>query len=147
MRITGTVPLTPGEQLAETIADMRREIAELQRAAAGGPEAWHYIGDVGEPAFQTGWANFGGGHRTARYRKVGDDVTVEGLVVRSSGTGASPFTLPAGYRPPLTVLSAHIDGGNTLSRIDMQANGQLVVVSATTSLAYLDINLRFTTSA
>jgi hypothetical protein len=37
MRITGTVPLTPAEQLAATIADMRREIDDLQRAAAAPP--------------------------------------------------------------------------------------------------------------
>ena len=66
--------------------------------AAAAPTAW-----VNVAAFTNGWVNFGATDTPARYRKVGDMVFIEGNIksgVLNTAPGA--FTLPAGFRPPLT---------------------------------------------
>lgn len=62
-------------------------------------EAVHTVGVAGEPAFENGWTNFGGGFEGARFWKDPEGVVhVEGLI--KSGTVTSTmFTLPVGYRP------------------------------------------------
>jgi hypothetical protein len=62
-------------------------------------EAWHEVGATGEPAFQNGWVNFGGGFSTMAFAKDSAGfVHLKGTI--SAGTfGVAAFTLPAGYRP------------------------------------------------
>ena len=50
-------------------------------------------------SYNTGWGHYGGSNQTGRYKKIGDIVTVEGLVARTSGSLAIIATLPSGYRP------------------------------------------------
>lgn len=57
------------------------------------------------PTLINSWVNFGGSEQTARYRKIGDMVFMEGLVKLGTG-GASIFTLPTGFRPLLNVYFA-----------------------------------------
>lgn len=57
--------------------------------------------------FTNGWVNYGT-FQGAQYRKVGDMVQLRGLI-KSGTAGASAFTLPAGYRPPLNII---LTGGN-----------------------------------
>lgn len=48
--------------------------------------------------FQNGWADFGPGYSTGQYRKIGNRVSLKGMV--KNGTMGSPiFTLPSAYRP------------------------------------------------
>lgn len=68
----------------------------------GEPEAWHYIGDPGEPAFQNSWDNLsaiaGAGYDLGSYRKYDGRVYLGGYYY--GGTmGTTIFTLPVGYRP------------------------------------------------
>lgn len=67
----------------------------------GRGEDWHYVGDTGEPAFETGWDNYGGGTYPAlafRLREAGL-VDVVGYV-RCDGSGTTAVVrLPEGYRP------------------------------------------------
>ena len=66
-------------------------------------EPWHYVGTAGEPAFASGWVNFGGGYANVGYRKTPDGkVQVQGMV--KSGIANLVFVLPAGYRPAANVL-------------------------------------------
>src|SRR5262245_8049839 len=62
-------------------------------------EAWHEVGQPGEPAFQNGWQNYApGSFETAGYYKdIFGVVRLKGYV--TAGTAARVFTLPAGYRP------------------------------------------------
>jgi len=62
-------------------------------------EAWHEVGATGQPAFQNGWTNFGGGYSTMAFAKDSAGfVHLKGTM--SAGTFSVPaFTLPAGYRP------------------------------------------------
>lgn len=61
-------------------------------------DGWHYVGEAGEPAFESSWANNGGANLLAfRIREAGV-VDVQGII--TGGTrGSTIFTLPAGYRP------------------------------------------------
>lgn len=65
----------------------------------GEPEAWREVGASGQPAFVSGWQNYGGGRTPLRFRKdpMGM-VHVDGIVKRSSGSDSRIFMLPAGYR-------------------------------------------------
>jgi hypothetical protein len=53
--------------------------------------------------FSNGWINYGSVFQTAQYRKIGDVVTLRGLI-KSGTVGSSAFTLPAGYRPPARLI-------------------------------------------
>jgi hypothetical protein len=85
----GTVPAATNAGHA-TVADRANSIPS--------PEAWHLVGNPGEPAFQNGWNNTGASFSTAAYFK-----DLEGIVhLRGSvtaGISQTIFTLPAGYRP------------------------------------------------
>ena len=62
-------------------------------------EAFHLVGAAGEPAFQSGWTNFGGAFsRMGFARDSAGFVHLKGTL--SAGTfGGVIFTLPQGYRP------------------------------------------------
>lgn len=73
------------------------DVRQVASSAAQPIEGWHYIGAVGEPAFQNNWVNFDG--RAAAFRKYPDGkVRFRGLI-KSGTIGAAAFTLPVGYRP------------------------------------------------
>lgn len=61
-------------------------------------EEWHYIGDTGEPAFQSSWANVSG-YRGACFLKDPQGwVHLSGLITGDI-PGTTIFTLPEDYRP------------------------------------------------
>lgn len=62
------------------------------------------------PVFQNGWIDYGAGYQTARYRKLGDIVYIEGLI-KSGTIGLVAFTLPAGLRPVLAQQFGGISNG------------------------------------
>ena len=75
--------------------------AGLAALAAG--EAWHYVGEAGEPAFGSGWANAAADRNLAfRIREAGI-VDIQGYIENTNAPSApsSPafFTLPVDYRP------------------------------------------------
>jgi hypothetical protein len=61
-------------------------------------EGWHEVDTTGEPVFQNGWHNSGGGLETVAFYK-----DREGVVhLKGTATGSNNmivFQLPAGYRP------------------------------------------------
>lgn len=93
----------------------------------GIPAEWHNVGDPGEPAFQNGITNQGGGLVPMRFRLLPgydpDSASTTGtygcLEIQGSVTGGVNgdviFTLPAGYRPSHELrLAASDDAGNFL---------------------------------
>jgi hypothetical protein len=74
-----------------------------------------------------GWANFTG-YQPARYRKWLGLVIVQGLLQNTSGSSssASPFTLPAGFRPSAT----HALPGPFLTSLNIPSTGVVTPVSA-----------------
>jgi hypothetical protein len=98
------------------------------------PEAWHNVGDTGQPGFQNGWTNstLGASPTPAGFMIDQDGVVhlrgqvAGGTVSPTAATGAV-FTLPAGYQPT----------GGTRYFPALTANGSNVVtpgwVAVTTS--------------
>ena len=79
------------------------------------------------------WANFGGSYQTAEYWK--DNATgmvhIQGLIKNAGAPVAGDviFTLPAGYRPPATMLfavgTATTAISRTMGRCDINSAGQV----------------------
>lgn len=63
-------------------------------------EDWHYVGETGEPAFNSTWDNVSVDkyNLAFRIRETGV-VDVQGLVLDGGAGPGLVFTLPAGYRP------------------------------------------------
>jgi len=86
------------------------EAIEAYLLSGAGIETWHYVGGVGEPAFENSWANLGFGQQKCAYRKVGSRVFLVGAAT-GGADGTTIFTLPSGYRP--TNTAANIAGYHT----------------------------------
>jgi hypothetical protein len=87
-------------------------------------ESWRYVGQPGEPAFESGWTNYGG-FSPASFRKFPDGrVLVRGLVMGGTPTGAV-FTLPPGYRPPGSLIFAQSMNPNQWVRLNVSVNGSI----------------------
>ena len=91
-----------------------------QATVSTGPEALRLVGAVGQPAFQNSWVSFDADRPAGFYRDRGR-VYLTGIV--KSGTAATVFTLPTGYRP--------VVGGTSALLFNVDANGAhgLVAVS------------------
>jgi hypothetical protein len=69
-------------------------------AQIGGDEATRLVGVAGQPAFENGWANYGGGEQPVGFYRSGSRVYLQGAASNTSSPSAtSIFTLPTGYRP------------------------------------------------
>ncbi len=107
-------------------------------------EAWQ------NATLQNGWTNFGGSFATAQYYKDKEGVIhVKGAIKGGTGAlGTVLFTLPAGYTPNniRVFLAASDDAGQGTSiRVDVQTNGDVVLVTpiaSTTSLLSLEFSFR-----
>jgi hypothetical protein len=99
-------------------------------------EAWTSVG-----ALSGTWANVGAGAQIPRYRKVGDQVFIEGHV-KSGTTGTTVFTLPVGYRPPLNMTFA-TDGSGAYAILSVSSAG-VVVLTGTTGTT-MSLNCNFST--
>ena len=88
------------------------------------------IGAIGEAwtnaSYNTGWGSYGGGYPAAQYKKFGDLVFLRGLVVRSSGSATTIFTLPSGYRPTNTMMFSQL-ANDAVARIAINSSGNVVL--------------------
>ncbi len=105
---------------------------------------WHLVGGVGEPAFQNSWGNLGAGFQPVRFRRQGDEVTIEG-VAAGGGLGTTVFTLPVGYRPLAIKPVANVIS-DVLARIDVTAAGAVTHATGGAATTYLTVNCTVYTS-
>lgn len=112
-------------------------------------EDWHYVGDPGEPAFETGWENYSASPveqsswSPCSFRKDPSGlVMLRGLVkngTTGSGTTTPVFTLPMGYRPQNIAHCIIVsDGESAGSRVKVYASGQVVISIGASS--WTDLN-------
>lgn len=69
----------------------------------GVSDQWNYVGSGGgQPAFATGWGNFGHGGADLAFRLAAspaNEVRINGVVTPGAGAAPTLFTLPASYAP------------------------------------------------
>jgi hypothetical protein len=118
-----------------------------QKGTDGSPsntpiEAWHNVGDAGEPAFQNGWANFAS--EKLAFKKLPDGtVRIRGMAVGGAATAITVFTLPVGYRPSQTIYRGSFgSNGSTEVLIDIRVapDGTVQVFNRTSSYNALDMD-------
>ncbi len=92
-------------------------------------EAFHIVGTAGEPPFQNGWHNFGGGFSTGGFFK--DTLGIVHLKgnLTGAGSGTTAFTLPEGYRPAEALVMPAAGGvaGPVAANVAVLQDGQLQV--------------------
>lgn len=97
------------------------------------------------PTLVNGWVNFGSdylgaAYQTARYRKVGDVVYIEGMI--KSGTIDQPvFILPAGFRPAARqVFTCLCRGAEMSPSVGIGVGGVLYVTPGGTVIPHQGFN-------
>lgn len=88
------IDLTPPKTMAELQRWLTKNLRILQS------EAWHIVGDTGEPAFENSWANRSSGDDAdaAFYKDAFGVVHVKGTI-EGGANATTVFTLPSEYRP------------------------------------------------
>jgi len=90
------------------------------------------LGAWSTPSYGSNWTDYGGAYGGARYRKFGDTVTLQGLVISTATPSATVATLPAGYTPAhnrvFTVYSS-----NGAIRLDVNSTGTITTPGTTFS--------------
>lgn len=100
------------------------------------------------PTLTAPWVNYTpGGFQVARYRRVGAEVIIEGLL-DTNGTSVSGtltiFTLPVGYRPPLGYIFPAMSNSSTARQLSILTTGVVQVSSLPVgAVGFLSINCRF----
>lgn len=132
-----------GEQIKISQSSTGNWLA-LGRLVGTGGDAWI------APTLTSPWADFGGGFQASRYRLYANgDVGIEGVV----GTGATSvsgtsalFTLPTGYRPTDTVMTAQVMNGNAVRQLTINNLGQVRFVNLPAgAITFITLNTRFST--
>jgi hypothetical protein len=118
----------PGAVTPADLAQLNRRVRALERRSPNPLveaelEAWHTVGDAGEPAFATDWAAGGGGTTTvpAFFKDASGFVHLKGNAIKPTPAGGlaptTIYTLPAGYRPSETWTFPAILGQSGLLKI------------------------------
>jgi hypothetical protein len=89
------------------------------------------------------WTPYGGVFEVPRYRRVGDEVEVEGLAQVASGGGLTVATLPIGYRPLKAHVSTILGNGDVSQRCDVRPDGAIALYSITAAGYYSLDGIRF----
>lgn len=93
------------------------------------------------PTLLNSWVNFGAsGYSDAGYYKDRHGrVHLRGLIKNGAAAASVIFNLPSGFRPPGRLLFVTMGGGDTLARVDIDSNGD-VIAQGFSSNAYFSLN-------
>lgn len=112
--------------------------------------AWLYSGDAswnnvaGGVGFQNSWTDYGAPWTPTRYRRVGDFVTIQGLVKNGVfGDNIPIFTLPVGYRPGRNLIWATKDNQGSTGYSELRVNTNGNVVAEVGANGYFSVNCVF----
>lgn len=79
--------------------------------ASSSSEPFHEVGATGQPAFENGYSNFGGGFSTAGFYKDSLGVVHLKGTMHNGTAGTTAFILPPGYRPSEDLFMPEASGG------------------------------------
>lgn len=74
--------------------------------------------------FKTGWQNYGAPFNLGGYRRLGDTVTLRGLITQVGGAGGTMLQIPTGYRPSGQIIQAQLTSLG-MSRYDILTDGNM----------------------
>lgn len=95
-------------------------------------DAWHTVGDSGEPAFEHSWVNYNAAaNMVARFKKKDGFVYLSGFI-KSGTIDQSAFTLPAGYWPSARVILTTLSN-NAIGRVQVENDGRVVPATPSTN--------------
>lgn len=106
---------------------------------ANTPTAWTNV------TYTNGWNTYPG-YQPLQYRKIGDMVYLRGFV-QSPGGATSMGTLPAGFRPPLTLefATAYYSGSRIVIAVSVSNNGMIAASDSSGVGSGLGVNFQFST--
>jgi hypothetical protein len=92
------------------------------------------------PALQNGWTNYGGENAAVGYCKNKNGIVyLRGSIKDGlASAGTTLFILPDGYRPSGGRLMFPAIGNNGFARVDIRANGEVIIMTDHTSFLSLD---------
>lgn len=120
--------------LRARISDLEKLVADLKQ-----PPVKSRVEKYIAPTLLNSWVNFGGGSAAAGYYKDPFGIVrIRGLVKNgTTGLGNPVFTLPAGYRPPNSVILPAVSN-NAFARLNVEANGDIIVEVGSNAFVSLD---------
>ena len=84
------------------------------------------VGAAGQPAFEAGWKNAGGGYQVAGFFRDQEGVVhLRGVV--NLGSSTTIFTLPPGYRPTATEAFTALVGDTSIGSVFVVASGDVIL--------------------
>lgn len=124
-------PSTPGQANAQQFAELRREIAQIQRTGLPAVEPFT------APTLTGGWLDFGSGANPAGYC-----IDLMGFVhlrgkIKSGAISSACFTLPEGYRPAYLETFAVASNG-AYGQVTVSAAGVVTPTVGSTTWLSLD---------
>lgn len=90
--------------------------------------------------FANGWVNFGGLYSNVQYKRVGQRVHLRGLMKSGTVGAFNAFVLPAGHRPPGTLMFAPPTSTGA-GRLEIDSAGQVQLISG--GNGWCGLNLSF----
>lgn len=116
--------VTTGKLASEAVTTAKIDDDAVTAAKIENQEAWHEIGAGGEPAFQNSWVNYSASDSSAAFMKDSlGFVHLKGVI--KNGTGATMFTLPAGYRPLKILSFGTFSSPAAATQVALMTNGNL----------------------
>lgn len=127
-----------GDEQREGILETRDFDLEAYLQSSVGSSPWF------APTFTNAWVDYGSPWQPARYRKIGDIVSIEGLV-KNGTAGLAMFTLPTGFRPPSGMIfaTASMDGFAVRYHGELRCTSAGVFTSEGAQNVYVSINCSF----
>lgn len=103
----------------------------------GGPFTWNSI--ASGPGYQNGYSDFGSGFQVGQYGIDSEgNVWLRGLL--NSGSGATVFTLPVGFRPKAENVTLVTQDNDMSLRIDVDTNGNVFFQSGNEPSTFWSLN-------
>jgi hypothetical protein len=117
----------------------RQQMAVFLTKALGSEDP-HLVGTAGEPPFQNGWQNIGGGGSEAGFFKDALGIVhLKGNLIGPT-SGSAAFTLPEGYRPAELLLLPAAGAGPVAANLVLQTDGRLQPFCANAGACQVGIN-------
>jgi len=141
---------SPLRTFTVTAPSNNRTVTASVTASTGGGTSSAGTASVSVPLWVNGvlensWTEYAGVYDPARFTKTSEGVVVlSGLIKRSGSAvaGERLFQLPAGYRPALREMFTTITNPNVASRIDINSDGSVAIISGDAGYLSLD-GIRF----